>query len=143
MTPILIRHYVHPQRSEAENATGLTLGRLISAHAPRFAALDLSLDLEVVPCDAPEDRNRVTFSYPMPSEDDEPPQERERSLEDLLGLAVVVSPGAVHRTLVYEGQSYDAIPPGLLADGLLRVAMALMGGGGCGSSCAGCQGCGA
>ncbi len=142
MTPIRIRHYTHPQRSDAENATGITLGQLVSAHAPRFAALDLALELEVVPCDAPEERNRVTFSYAAPSDDEEPSGEREYALEELLGLDVVVSPGAAHRTLVYEGHAYDALPPGLLADGLLRVAMTLLGGGGCGGSCGGCQGCG-
>ncbi len=141
MTPIRIRHYTHAERSEAENTTGLTLGRLVSAHAPRFAALELSLDLEVVPCDDPAERNRVTFVTPV---DDEHGgfEEREIALEELLGLEVVVAPGANHRSVVYEGHTYDAIPPGILADGLLRVVMSLIGGGSCGGSCEGCQGCG-
>ena len=82
MTPIRIRHYTHAERSEAENTTGLTLGRLVSAHAPRFAALELSLDLEVVPCDDPAERNRVTFVTPV---DDELGgfEEREIALEEL------------------------------------------------------------
>lgn len=140
MTPLRIRHYTPAQRSEAENATGLALARLVASHAPRFATLDLALDLELIPCEDPTFRNRVTFVI-LEENPEIGTREKEYALEDLLGLETVMTPGIPHRSLVYEGQTYGAIPSGLLADGLLRVTMTLMGET-CGGSCSGCNGCG-
>lgn len=146
MRQIQIQHY----RVEGLNCppcvdTLKTLNDLCRQMAPRFAALDLQLALrETELPDTPENRgfaNLVTLACP---EADKP----ETALEALLGVAVEQDPceacgGTCRALVVEEGARFQALPSGLLMDGILRMAFAVMSPeDGCSGGCGSCSCCG-
>ncbi|WP_352425830.1 DUF2703 domain-containing protein [Aminomonas paucivorans] len=145
MNQIQIRHYrVEGLACTPWAETLKTLNDLCRQMAPRFAAMDLQLALQEVELpDTPENRafgNLVTLACP---EADQP----ETALEALLGVRVEHDPceecGDICRTLVVEeGARFQALPSGLLMDGILRMAFSVIAPeGGCSGSCGSCSGC--
>jgi hypothetical protein len=147
MTRITIRHYRADGGAKAPYAaTGEAILKMGRGMAPRVAALGMELAFEEIRIEAASDADRhnlVTFDCPEAGRSESP-------LETLLGLDVRMEPCGEEpekscRSLVFEGTSYQAVPMGLIADGLFRTAFAVMGrdssceacGGGCGGSCGG------
>jgi len=138
---IRIRHYA-PEGSDCGPVrdTYDTLSTLVEQLGPKLEKMGFPVTLEKVPSGGePAKNNMVT----MECQEIEFP---ETPLDEILGLEASArscncSAGEGHgesRTIELGNDQYQAIPPGLVADGLLRVALSA--GGGCGSGCGTCGG---
>lgn len=138
---IRIRHYA-PEGSDCGpvKETFETISSLVEQLGPKLAKMGFPVTLESVSSgDEAEKINMVTMEC-LEIEFPETP------LDEILGFESSVKPctcsaGEGHgqcRSIDVGGDSYQAVPPGLIADGLLRVALSATGG--CGSGCGTCGG---
>ena len=141
VSTIRIRHYA-PEGAECGpvQETYETLSNMVEQLGPKLANMGFPVTLEKVSSGGDPARNNMVT---MESEKIEFP---ETPLDEILGLEASAKPcncsaGEGHgecRTIEIGGDTYQAIPPGLIADGLLRVALSATGG--CGSGCGTCGG---
>jgi hypothetical protein len=143
MAELIMRHYIVKDHDcEPCRETAETLRNLGTQMASRLAPLGLELKLqEAEMAEASEENlrraNQVTFSC-------DEAEMTEIALEDILGLQVTHEPAEGEacdncRTLIFEGRRFQKLPPGLVADGLVRAAFSILEGGD-GTSCGGCGG---
>jgi len=140
MSRITIRHYRADDGPEAAYVqTGESILRMGKALAPRLSGLGLELAFEevrIVDPEAADRHNLVTLECAAAKREETP-------LETILVLEVgevpcEEDPGRNCRALLFEGTPYAAIPPGLVADALFRLAFSAMGGGCSPSGCGSC-----
>ncbi|HCD72107.1 DUF2703 domain-containing protein [Thermovirga lienii] len=146
MNKIIIRHYsATAPRCQPVDQTIDTLQKVVSEMNPKLENIGFNLELELIRDDKckVEDINKVTLSCQEMDFEETP-------LEEIIGVPVDMelcpcqeSSGEC-RALVVEGKAFQSLPPGLILDGILRVAFSALEqlGGGCGHSCDGCHGCG-
>jgi len=146
MNKIIIRHYSKDTlRCHPVNQTLDTLQKVVSEMNPKLENIGFNLELELIKDDKckAQDINKITLSCQEMDFEETP-------LEEIIGVPVEMKPCPCEedskecRALVLEGKSFQSLPPGLILDGILRVAFSAMEqlGGGCGHSCDGCHGCG-
>ncbi len=143
ISTITVRHYA-PEGTLCEplRQTSETLNTLVIELGAKLARMGFPVTLENVSSNGePEKNNMVTMEC---LEIDFP----ETPLDEILGFQASARPCECAsgtgpekcRTIEIGDDSYQAVPPGLIADGLLRVALSATGG--CGSGCGTCGGCG-
>ncbi|GAB6280773.1 MAG: hypothetical protein STSR0007_08740 [Thermovirga sp.] len=140
---IRIRHY-SPEGVACEpvKETFDTIKSLVEQLGPKLEKMGFPVTLESVSSGSDNEKNNMVT---MECLDIEFP---ETALDEILGFESSVKPcgcasGEGHgncRTILVGDDSYQAVPAGLIADGLLRVALSSTGG--CGSGCGTCGGCG-
>lgn len=148
MNRIILRHYAEGENTcEPVVKTRETLKTLQEQLGPKLEKIGFQIVMkeEKLPESDPEGENRrnlITLSCPDLDFEDTP-------LEEIIGAESTSEECSCGtgtcRTLQVEGQTYQAVPPGLITDGMLRVAfsaMEAMAGGGCESCCSDCGGCG-
>jgi len=148
MNKIILTHYAAGEDTcDPVVETRKTIETLLRQMGPKMEKIGFQVTVREEPAagkeDAESDRtNLITLACPELGLEETP-------LEDLIGAeskmeACSCGEGQC-RSISLEGQSYQAIPPGLITDGMLRVAfsaMEAMAGGGCESCCSDCSGCG-
>ncbi|MBO8153896.1 DUF2703 domain-containing protein [Thermovirga sp.] len=148
MNRIIVRHYCTEQKCPPVEQTLETLQRLVAEMEPKLKNIGFNIELELLNLSnaketSHQDINKVTISCKEMDFDETP-------LEEIIGVPVHMEPcpcgGDLNecRALIVEGKSFQALPPGLILDGILRVAFSALDqlGGTCGHSCDGCGGCG-
>jgi len=141
ISTIRIRHYA-PEGAQCGpvKETYDTLCNMVEQLGPKLARIGFPVTLEKASSDGDPERNNLVT---LESADIDFP---ETPLDEILGYEASSKPcgcdgGDGHgrcRTIEVAGQTYQAVPPGLIADGLLRVALSSTGG--CGSGCGTCGG---
>ncbi len=146
MNRIIIRHYAGGEKTcDPVVKTRETLKTLLEQMGPKMEKIGFQVvmkeeDLSDTKYD--ERKNLITLACPELDFGETP-------LEEIIGAEAVEEAcscgDGTCRSLRVEGQSYQAVPPGLITDGMLRVAFSAMealAGGGCESCCSDCNGCG-
>ncbi len=138
---ILIRHYA-PEGTDCGpvKETLETISSLVDQLGPKLEKMGFPVALERVSSGGDSGKNNMVTMECANIEFPETP------LEEILGFESKVGPckcsgDAGHgecRSIVAGDSAYQAVPPGLIADGLLRVALSATGG--CGSGCGTCGG---
>lgn len=154
MNKLFIRQYVPSGDSGASCApcaeTNSYLVSMIENLSPKLANLNIQPVLQVMEIHAITERNAGKLNY-ISFFSPEMGIPEEKSIEEVLGVPVsyegcegcLLPDGTPFktRTLGVEGREYQALPPGVLTDGLIRVVFSSLGG--CsGGSCDSCAGCG-
>ncbi|MBL3538469.1 DUF2703 domain-containing protein [Aminivibrio sp.] len=153
MNKLIIRQYVPSGDSGASCApceeTKTHLLSVIENLSPKLANLNIQPDLQVMEIHTITERNagKLNFISFFSPETGIP---EEKSIEEVLGVPVsyemcegcLLPDGTSFktRTLGIEGREYQALPPGVLTDALIRVVFSTFescGGGSC-DTCAGC-----
>jgi hypothetical protein len=146
MNRIILRHYAGGEKTcDPVVRTRETLKTLLEQMGPKMEKIGFQVvmkeeDLSDTVKD--ERMNMITLACPDLDFGETP-------LEEIIGAEAAQEAcpcgDGTCRTLKVEGHSYQAVPPGLITDGLLRVAfsaMEAMAGGGCESCCGDCSSCG-
>ena len=155
MNTLHIRHYVPAPGSGAVcppcDETNKRLQALIEELSPKLANLDVTLSLQTLEISAITQKNSgklnyVSFYAPQMGLRDE------RSIEAILEAPIsytrcegCILPGGEPfsvRTLEIEGDSFQALPQGVLTDALIRVVFSTMGDCASTGGCETCTGCG-
>ncbi|MCD6183534.1 MAG: DUF2703 domain-containing protein [Thermovirga sp.] len=146
MNKITIRHYsAAGEKCDPVEQTIDTLQKVVSEMGPKLENIGFNLELKLIAAQDcnPQDINKVTLSCSEMDIEETP-------LEEIVGATLDTEPCPCEgttkecRALVVEGKPFLALPPGLVLDGILRVAFSALEqfGGGCGHGCEGCHGCG-
>jgi len=154
MNKLFIRQYVPAEDSGASCApcaeTNRYLLSMIENLSPKLANLDIQPVLQLMEIHTVTERNAGKLNY-VSFFAPETGIPEEKSIEEVLGVPVRYeecegchlpdSTPFKTRTLEIEGREYQALPPGVLTDALIRVVFSTLGG--CaGGSCENCAGCG-
>ncbi|MDO9508706.1 MAG: DUF2703 domain-containing protein [Thermovirgaceae bacterium] len=141
VSTIKIRHYA-PEGVTCKpvQETFETIKSLVEQLGPKLEKMGFPVTLESVSSAGDAGKNNMVTMECLEIEFPETP------LDEILGFGSSVKPcgcsaGEGHgecRAIVVGDDSYQAVPPGLIADGLLRVALSATGG--CGSGCGTCGG---
>ena len=154
MNKLFIRQYVPAEDSGASCApcaeTNRYLLSMIENLSPKLANLDIQPVLQLMEIHTVTERNAGKLNY-VSFFAPETGISEEKSIEEVLGVPVsyeecegcLLPEGTSFktRTLGIEGREYQALPPGVLTDALIRVVFSTLGG--CAEgSCEHCAGCG-
>ena len=154
MNRLFIRHYIPAPDSGVSCVpcaeTNRILLSMIEQLSPKLANLDIQPVLQVMEIHTVTERNAGKLNY-VSFFAPETGISEEKSIEEVLGVPVsyeecegCLLPEGISfkaRTLEIEGREYQALPPGVLTDALIRVVFSTLGG--CaGGSCENCAGCG-
>jgi hypothetical protein len=141
VSTIRIRHYA-PEGAQCApvKETYETLSNMMEQLGPKLARIGFPVTLEKASSEGDPSKNNMVTLESAGIDFPETP------LDEILGLEASPKPcdcsaGEGHgecRTIEVAGETYQTIPPGLIADGLLRVALSSTGG--CGSGCGTCGG---
>jgi len=141
VSTIRVRHYAPEGASCGPvQETFETIRSLVEQLGPKLAKMGFPVTLEPVSSAGDEEKNNMVTMECVEIEFPETP------LDEILGFESSMEPcscsaGEGHgkcRAISIGDDSYQSIPPGLVADGLLRVALSATGG--CGSGCGTCGG---
>ncbi|MGC9372144.1 MAG: DUF2703 domain-containing protein [Thermovirgaceae bacterium] len=146
MNRIILRHYAGGESTcDPVVKTRETLKTLLEQMGPKMEKIGFQVVMkeeDLSDTGQDERKNMITLACPEMDFGEKP-------LEEIIGAEAAKEEcscgDGTCRSLKLEGQSYQAVPPGLITDGMLRVAFSAMGamaGGGCGSCCGDCSGCG-
>ncbi|HPD98139.1 MAG TPA: DUF2703 domain-containing protein [Synergistales bacterium] len=134
---IRIRHYA-PEGAACKpvQETFDTIKSLVEQLGPKLEKMGFPVTLESVSSGNDTGKHNMVTMECMGVEFPETP------LDEILGFEASVKPcesaAGECRVIVVGDESYQAVPAGLIADGLLRVALSSTGG--CGSGCGTCGG---
>lgn len=141
VSTIKIRHYT-PEGAACEpvKETFETIRSLVEQLGPKLEKMGFPVTLESVSSGGEAGKNNMVTMECLEVEFPETP------LDEILDFESAVKPcncsaGEGHgecRSIVVGDESYQAVPAGLIADGLLRVALSSTVG--CGSGCGTCGG---
>lgn len=144
MNRIILRHYAGGEDTcEHVVKTRETIQTLLDQMGSKMERIGFHVITKEEP--APEEEGRKNLiTLACPDLDFE-----ETALEDVIGAETTLGDCTCGegkcRAITIEGQSYQVVPPGLITDGILRIAFSAMetiSGGGCESCCSDCNGCG-
>jgi len=154
MNKLIIRHFTPSADSGVKCApceeTSRYLHSMMESLAPKLAGLDIQLALQSLEVHTVTEANCGKLNY-VSFLGPELGIEAERSIEEILDASISFercegcslpdgTPFSV-RTLNTGGSSFQALPPGVLSDALIRVVFSSLGSCGKGD-CASCAGCG-
>jgi len=139
MNTIILRHYA-PETTDCRPIaeTADTIKKLALQLGGKLQAMGFPVSYERAEADNEKQLNLVTLSCSDIGLEETP-------LEDIIQAEATMDPCdspdgecKTCRTIIFEGERFQSIPPGLITDALLRVAFSAMST--CGDGCASCGG---